>query len=133
MKRFGDKFYTISNFNELNIIDIPTKTIERTVLFQDQNITAIHITDKLFLYADHFNYIYAIQLTDLEVSSHKYLTFPQNENMEKKTMMGHSSWVLDIISDDRFIYSCSDDKTVKVWDINTRKFMILTFLSGTFG
>lgn len=41
--------------------------------------------------------------------------------MEKKIMMGHSSWILDIISDDRFIYSCSDDKSVKVWDIATRK------------
>ena len=36
-------------------------------------------------------------------------------------MMGHTSWILDIISDERFIYSCSDDKTVKVWDLNTRK------------
>jgi hypothetical protein len=38
------------------------------VLFQDQNITSIHVTDKLFLFADHFNYIYAVQLTDLEVN-----------------------------------------------------------------
>lgn len=121
MKKHENKFYTISNFNELNIIDIPSKTIERTVLFQDQNITAIHITDKLFLYADHFNYIYAVQLTDLEVSSHPHSPF-QNENMEKKTMIGHTSWILDIISNDRFIFSCSDDKTVKVWDINTCKF-----------
>lgn len=60
MKKMGDKFYTICNFNELNIIDIPSKTIEKTVLFQDQNITAIHITEKLFLFADHFNYIYAV-------------------------------------------------------------------------
>lgn len=68
MKRFIDKLYTISNYNELNIIDIASKGIERRVLFQDQNITAIHCTEKSFLFADNMNYIYAVKQTDLDVS-----------------------------------------------------------------
>ena len=67
MKKSEDKFFTICNYNQLNIIDLTSKNIERTVLFQDQNITTIHVTDKFFLYADNFNYIYAVKLTDLDV------------------------------------------------------------------
>lgn len=85
MKKFNDLLYLICNSNELNIFDSASKKILRTVLFQDQNITAIHITDKMFLYADHSNFIYAVKLTDLEVREVVCLTeFPEPKHGEKK-------------------------------------------------
>lgn len=119
MKKFNDLLYIICNSNELNVFDSTQQKVLRSVLFQDQNITAIHITEKLFFYADHSNFIFAVKLTDLEVSKRAN---HQNQNMEKKSMIGHSSWVLQLMSDERFLYSCSDDKSVMIWDLVSRRF-----------
>ena len=67
MKKFGDKLYTVTNYNELSVIDIESKEIEKTVLFQDMNITAIHVNELYLIVADHFNYVYVIKIEDIDV------------------------------------------------------------------
>ena len=67
MKKFEDKLFAIVNYNELNILGIEDKKIERTVLFQDMNITTLHITEQYLMIADHFNFVYVIKKADLEV------------------------------------------------------------------
>lgn len=68
MKKFLESLYVVINFNELNIIDIKSKKLERTVLFQDVNMTAIHVTEEYFVFSDHFNYVYVVQKSEFEVN-----------------------------------------------------------------
>ena len=68
MVKYINSLYVVINFNELNVIDIGTKKLERTVLFQDVNMTAIHVTEEYFVFADHFNYVYVVQKSEFEVN-----------------------------------------------------------------
>lgn len=67
MKKFENQLFVVTNFNELSVVNIEAKQIERSVLFQDVNITAIHITEDFFIFGDHSSYVYAVKKSDFEV------------------------------------------------------------------
>lgn len=67
MVKYTDNLYVVTNFNELSVINIQTKKLERSVLFQDVNMTAIHVTEDFFVFADHFNYVYVVQKSEFAV------------------------------------------------------------------
>ena len=43
------------------------------------------------------------------------------DTMDSKVFKGHKSWVLDLKLHGDYLYSCSDDKTIMVWNLKTTK------------
>ena len=111
MINYKGNLYTISNLNEVNIISTNPIEIVRKVKFEDQILTTIYCNDEYFMYGDQFNHLYLIKHEDLE-----------KDKINKKNLAGHDSWILDIIDDEKYIYTCSDDKKVLVWDKKYREF-----------
>jgi len=114
MQLFGDTIYAITNYNQLDLISLTTFSKTRSIIFADQKLTSIHITATNFFYGDQFNYLYKIEMKDLEVLICCNLKL---EEIPKKSFPGHTSWILNIVNDDRFLYTCSDDKTVRIWEL----------------
>jgi len=96
--------YVILGTSELNIIHLKNNTVEFGIIFEDHVITSILVTDKLFLFADNFNHIYTIKREEL-----------YTENPKKERHIGHLNRVVKMVSQKQYIFTCSDDKTVKVW------------------
>ena len=49
------------------------------------------------------------------------LKSPENVESFDGSFKGHSNYIIDIALSRDYLYSCSGDKTVKKWDLNTGK------------
>lgn len=89
MKKFENQLFVVTNFNELSIVNIESKVIERSVLFQDVNMTAIHVTEDLFIFGDHSSYIYTVKKSDFEVRPIGVRTIPERRHGEEQACWPH--------------------------------------------
>lgn len=67
MTKFKDDIYAITNYNTINMINIPNIEVYRSVVFSDSNITAIYSLESSIMFADHMNKIFVYDKTNLEV------------------------------------------------------------------
>jgi len=114
MLKVDNKLYMLLNSRELIIFDWKTQKVEVRVEFTDHTITCIHVTNDHFLFGDTFSFVYGIKLTEFTKEDVK------NPDLKKVRMIGHEGWVLSMFHHEKFIYTCSDDKSIRVWDIQTR-------------
>ena len=118
MIKVDSKLYLLLNSREIIIYDWKQQKVEVKVDFTDHNITCIYVTPDHFFFADTFSFIYAIKLTEFTKEDAK------NPDLKKVRMIGHEGWVLSMFHHEKFLYSCADDKSIKVWDVNTRKLVL---------
>jgi WD40 repeat protein len=115
MFKADNKLYLLLNSRELIIFDWKNQKVELKVQFTDHTITCIHVTNEYFLFSDTFSFIYAIKLTEFTKEDVK------NPDMKKLRLLGHEGWILAMFHHEKFLYTCSDDKSIRVWDIQTCK------------
>ena len=114
MLKVENKLYLLLNSRELIILDWKTQKVEVRVEFTDHTITCIYVTNEHFLFGDTFSFVYGIKLTEFTKEDVK------NPDLKKVRMIGHEGWVLSMFHHEKFVYTCSDDKSIRVWDIQTR-------------
>lgn len=99
------------NSREVSILDIATKKVELRVEFEDHNITCIYATSDFLFFGDTFSHLYAIKSQDLMKDD------PKQANLKKRRLLGHEGWILCMFQWDGYLFTCSDDKSIKVWEI----------------
>ena len=91
--------------------------------------------DLLLKLKDHTNYVRCFAATSSKVLSQRYLfsgsldktitrwdlNTLSSEGTERKKFCGHSDWVrsICITKDDLRLVSCSNDKTIRIWDVHS--------------
>jgi WD40 repeat protein len=111
MHKLEDKLYLLINSRELVVVDIEAKEIDLRVEFSEHNITCIFATKDFFLYGDTFSYLYAIKQPDLFKEDAK------NPVLKKTMLQGHTGWILAMYIFHDFLFTCSDDHSIKVWSM----------------
>jgi WD40 repeat protein len=105
--------------NEVSIIDLKKSTIVYGIIFEDHTISTICSTEKIFLFADAFSHIYSIKTEDFPPLSLTATTQFREEFLDKHPKkschIGHKGMVVKIEHFKDYLFSLSDDKTVKVW------------------
>ncbi|OMJ92964.1 hypothetical protein SteCoe_4185 [Stentor coeruleus] len=89
----------------LRIVDLRENTIKDTIIASEQPIKCLEIENNI-IYVGGCEMI--IRSWDLE-------------NSQCKEFKGHRSWVLGLKVFEDYLYSYSDDRTIKVWDKMTGK------------
>ena len=115
LQKLDQKLYLLLNSREVNIVDIATKTVDLKVEFSEHNITTILATKDYLFFGDTFNHLYCVKVVDL------FRDDPKMPVLKKQRLLGHEGWILSMFTWEDYLYTCSDDKTIKVWQMNTFK------------
>lgn len=89
----------------LRVLDLKENTLKETIQALDQPIKCIDIYDNLIFVGGCDN---VIKSWDLETNS-------------CKEYKGHSSWILSLKNHGDYLFSCSDDRKIRVWDRTNQK------------
>ncbi|CAG9334759.1 unnamed protein product [Blepharisma stoltei] len=89
----------------LRVLDLQENTLKETIQALDQPIKCIDIYEGIIYVGGCDSVIKAWDL----------------ENNSCKEYKGHSSWILGMKNHGDHMYSCSDDRKIRVWDRNTQK------------
>ena len=111
MHLLENKLYLLINSRELVIVDVEAKEIDLRVEFSEHNITCIFATKDFFLYGDTFSYLFVIKQPDL------FKEDPKNPVLKKTLLQGHTGWILSMHLFHGFLFTCSDDHSIKVWSL----------------
>lgn len=111
MHKLDNKLYLLINSRELVVVDIEAKEIDLRVEFSEHNITSIFAMKDFFLFGDTFSYLYVIKQQDLFKEDAK------NPVLKKTLLQGHSGWILAMYVFHDFLFTCSDDLSIKVWSL----------------
>lgn len=84
-------------------VDLTTNEVTASFVVSDQPVKCLAMTENTLFVGSCDNVIKAWNL----------------ETLECKEFKGHRSWVLSLEVHGDYLYSCSDDRTIKVWDIAT--------------
>ena len=111
--------YQLVGQNEVSIIDQNKSTIIYGVIFEDHTITAICATEKLFQFADNSAHLYSIKTEEFQpLGIHATAQFRAefvDKQPKKLAHIAHRSRIIKIVHYKDYIFTLSDDKTVKVW------------------
>lgn len=99
------------NSREVSILDIATKKVELRVEFEDQNLTCIYATNEFLFFGDSYSHLYAVKSQDMHKDD------PKQVNLKKQRLLGHEGWILCMFQWDGYLFTCSDDKSIKVWEL----------------
>lgn len=113
MQKRDNKLYLLLNSREIAIVDIDKKTLDLKIEFTEHNVTCIYSTPDYLFFGDSFSHLYAIKATDVMKDD------PKQANLRKQRLVGHEGWILCMFAWEGYLYTCSDDKTIKVWDLNS--------------
>jgi WD40 repeat protein len=113
LQKFNEKLYLLLNSREVNIVDIAKKTIDVKVEFSEHNITAILATKDTLFFGDTFSHLYSVKVADM------FRDDPKMPVLKKQRLLGHDGWILSMFVWENFLFTCSDDKTIKVWHLPT--------------
>jgi WD40 repeat protein len=111
MQKHENKLFILINSRELVVVDIEAKEIDLRVEFSEHNITCIFVIKDFFLFGDTFSYLYVIKHQDLFKEDAK------NPVLKKTRLQGHTGWVLAMYVFYGFLFTCSDDNSIKVWSL----------------
>lgn len=111
MQKLEGKLYLLMNSREVSILDIATKTVDLRVEFEDHNVTCIYAMLDYLLFGDTFNHLYAVKSQDLAKDD------PKQAVLKKERLLGHEGWILHMFHWDGYLFTCSDDKSIKVWEL----------------
>ncbi len=118
MQRLNNKLYLLMNFRELAIVDIESKTVDLKVEFSDHTITCIFATQDQFFFGDTFSHLYMVKVSDLHKDD------PKGANLKKNRFLGHEGWILAMGIINKYLLTCSDDKSIKVWELPGGRILI---------
>lgn len=111
--------YLLVGQNEVSIIDMNKSQIIYGIIFEDHTITSICATEKLFQFADNFSHLYSIKTEDFQPlgihATAKYREEFVDKQPKKLSHIAHKSRIIKIENYKDYIFTLSDDKTVKVW------------------
>lgn len=125
MCKSGDNLFCLLNSRELAVVNSSTKTVDLRVDFPDHTIISILATDNLFFFGDTSSCIYYMTHEEMKKEEEVRTKRRRNPNalppgvcaLTTRRLLGHEGWVLAMECLGNYLYSCSDDKTIKVWDV----------------
>lgn len=115
LQKLDQKLYLLLNSREVNIVDIAKKTVDLKVEFSEHNITSILATKDFLFFGDTFSHLYVVKMPDM------FKDDPKVPVLKKQRLLGHEGWILAMMVWEDYLFTCSDDKTIKVWHMPTFK------------
>lgn len=115
LQKLDDKLVLLLNSREVHIVDIAKKAVDLKVEFSEHNITAILATKDHLFFGDTFSHLYCVKQADL------FKDDPKMPVLKKQRLLGHDGWILAMMVWEDFLFTCSDDKTIKVWHLPSFK------------
>lgn len=115
LQKLEEKLYLLLNSREVNIVDIAKRTVDLKVEFLEHNITSILATKDHLFFGDTFSHLYSVKVPDL------FKDDPRVPNLKKQRLLGHEGWILSMFAWEDFLFTCSDDKTIKAWHLPSFK------------